>query len=274
MPELPEVETVKRSLAPFIEGKRIEFAEVFCKKIIKNMEPSVFQEKIAGRTIKEAARRGKYLLFRLDQGLTLVIHLRMTGQLTVCAPDIPLSKHTHVRFRLSSGQDWRFTDLRKFGLIYLTRTDCWAGIKGLQELGYEPLSPEFTLESLQELVADKKGILKAFLLDQRRIAGIGNIYADEISFAAGLHPQRDLSTLQEEEIARLYQAIRFKLAEGVRYRGTSLRDYVDGRGEKGGFQEKLQAYGRKGLPCLKCGIPLQRIVVAGRGTVFCPHCQH
>lgn len=273
MPELPEVETVKRSLAPFIEDQRIEFAEVFCKKIIKNMEPSVFQEKIAGRMIKEAARRGKYLLIHLDQGLTLVIHLRMTGQLIVCAPDLPLSKHTHVRFRLSSGQDWRFNDLRKFGLIYLTETGCWTGIKGLQELGDEPLSPEFTLESLQKLVAGKKGILKAFLLDQRRIAGIGNIYADEISFAAGLHPQRDLSTLREEEIARLYQAIRCKLAEGVQYRGTSLRDYVDGQGKKGGFQEKLQVYGRKGLPCLKCGIPLQRIVVAGRGTVFCPHCQ-
>lgn len=273
MPELPEVETVKRSLEPLVKGKEIEHVEVFCAKIIKNIEPAVFKEKVRGRMIMGVERRGKYLLFRLDQGLTLVIHLRMTGQLTVCDRDLPLGKHTHVLFHLSAGADMRFTDLRKFGLIYLVPTGCWEEIKGLHSLGYEPLSADFTLASLQQLLTGKKGKLKAFLLDQRWIAGIGNIYADEILFEAGLNPQRDVGTLKQEEIEKLYRAIKLKLAEGVKYRGTSLRDYVDGRGEKGGFQEKLMVYGHKGKPCPRCGTPLQRIVAAGRGTVFCPQCQ-
>lgn len=273
MPELPEVETVKRSLEPLVKGKQIEDVEVLCAKIIKNIEPAAFKEKVRGRMIIGVERRGKYLLFQLDRGLTLVIHLRMTGQLTVCDREFPLSKHTHVLFHLSSGEDWRFTDMRKFGLIYLVPTGCWETIKGLQGLGYEPLSPEFTLESLSKLVAGKKGILKAFLLDQSQIAGIGNIYADEILYEARLHPQREVKSLQTQELKRLYQAIRLKIAEGIKYRGTSLRDYVDGRGQKGGFQEKLMVYSHRGEPCARCGTQLQRIVVAGRGTVFCPHCQ-
>ena len=274
MPELPEVETVKRSLEPLLKGKQIEDIEIFCEKLIKNLAPATFKEEIRGRTIMEIERRGKYLLFQLDRDLTLVVHLRMTGQLTVCERSFSIGKHTHVIFRLSSGEDLRFNDLRKFGLFYLVPKGCWEGIKGLQSLGHEPLSAEFTLECLQQLLAGKKGILKAFLLDQSKIAGIGNIYADEILYEAGLHPQREINTLQTKEIAALFQAIKLKLSEGILYRGTSLRDYVDGRGEKGGFQEKLQVYGRKGVPCSRCGTPLQRIVVPGRGTVFCLHCQH
>jgi len=274
MPELPEVETVKRTLEPLVKNKMIRDVEVFCPKLIQNLEPVAFREKLRGRTIKALACRGKYLLFQLDAGLTLIVHLRMTGQLTVNDRNVPLNKHTYVVFHLGSEEDLRFTDPRKFGLLYLVPTGRFEEIKGLSGLGYEPLSKEFTLESFRQLLAGKKGFLKAFLLDQSKIAGIGNIYADEILFEAGLHPQRDLRTLTEEESDRLYHTIRHKLAEGIRYRGTSLRDYVDGRGEKGGFQEKLNVYSRRGEPCLRCGTTLQRIKAAGRGTVFCPRCQH
>lgn len=273
MPELPEVETVKRSLAPFLKGTKIMDVEILFAGIIKEPTPILFREKIRGKTIIDLERRGKYLLFFLDEGLTLVIHLRMTGQLTVCSRDLPVNKHTHLIFSLSSQQEWRFTDVRKFGLVYLVPTGHWERIKGLWNLGYEPLAENFTLQVLTELLRGKKGKLKSFLLDQSKIAGIGNIYADEILFEARLHPQREIRTLQAKEMENLYKAIKLKLEEGVIYRGTSLRDYVDGRGEKGGFQERLQVYGRGGESCNRCGTCLERIIVAGRGTVFCPHCQ-
>jgi formamidopyrimidine-DNA glycosylase len=273
MPELPEVETVKRSLTPFLKGMKIKSVKILFDGIIKEPSPLEFKEKVTGRTITALARRGKYLLFFLDECLTLVIHLRMTGQLTVCSCDLPVNKHTHLIFSLSSRQEWRFTDARKFGLVYLVPAGKWEKIKGLQNLGYEPLAEEFTLQALTGLLTGKKGKLKSFLLDQSKIAGIGNIYADELLFAAGLHPERTIATLETAEIGQLYRAIRSTLEEAVAYRGTSLRDYVDGRGEKGGFQERLQVYGRGGKSCYRCGRRLEKIVVAGRGTVFCPSCQ-
>ena len=273
MPELPEVETVKRSLNPFLKDVKIENIEILFTGIIKEPEPALFKEKIKGKTIIEIKRRGKYLLFSLNQELTLVIHLRMTGQLTICDKELPINKHTHLIFALSSGKELRFTDVRKFGLVYLVPSGKWEGIKGLFNLGFEPLAEDFTFEVFAELITNKQGKLKPFLLDQSKIAGIGNIYADEILFEAGLHPQREIKTLTSEEIQKLYFALRTKLEESIKYRGTSKRDYVDGRGEKGEFQERLQVYGRKGEVCNRCGIRLQRIVVAGRGTVFCPHCQ-
>jgi formamidopyrimidine-DNA glycosylase len=273
MPELPEVETVKRSLTPYLKGKKIENVEMFFDGIIKYPTSASFRERIIGRTIIDLERRGKYLLFFLDEGLTLVIHLRMTGQLTVCSRNLPINKHTHLIFSLSSQQEWRFTDVRKFGLVYLVPTGDWKCIKGLKNLGYEPLAEEFTLQVLTKLLRGKKGKIKPFLLDQSKIAGIGNIYADEILFRAGLHPERTIKTLKTAEIKKLYQAIKLTLKEAVVYRGTSLRDYVDGRGEKGGFQERLKVYSRGGKLCYRCGTRLERIVVAGRGTVFCPCCQ-
>ncbi|HHY06137.1 MAG TPA: bifunctional DNA-formamidopyrimidine glycosylase/DNA-(apurinic or apyrimidinic site) lyase [Clostridia bacterium] len=273
MPELPEVETVKKSLVPYLKGQKIENVKIFFTGIIKQPTPILFKERIRGRTIVDLERRGKYLLFFLDGGLTLVIHLRMTGQLTVCSGDVPISKHTHLIFFLASQQEWRFTDVRKLGLVYLVPTGNWACIHGLNNLGYEPLAEEFTLQVLGELLRGRKGKIKPFLLDQSKIAGIGNIYADEILCQAGLHPERTINTLRTVEVAKLYRAIKLILKEAVVCRGTSLRDYVDGRGQKGNFQERLQVYGRKGEPCYECQTPLERIVVAGRGTVFCPRCQ-
>jgi len=273
MPELPEVETVKRSLTPFLRGAQIKNVEIFFPGIIKEPEPALFKEKIKDKMIIEIKRRGKYLLFSLNEDLTMVIHLRMTGQLTICSRDLPINKHTHLVFELDSEKELRFTDVRKFGLVYLVPTGRWEGIKGLFNLGFEPLAEDFTFAVFAELINNKQGKLKPFLLDQRKVAGIGNIYADEILFEAKLHPQREIKTLTSEEIKTLFLSLRAKLEESIKHRGTSKRDFVDGRGEKGNFQEKLQVYGRGGEACNRCGNTLRRIVVAGRGTVFCPHCQ-
>lgn len=273
MPELPEVETVKRSLEPYLVGKKITGVDIYYGGIVKEPEPAVFRSLIQDKEIKSLGRRGKYLLLNLSEDLTLVIHLRMTGRLTVTDRAQPVDKHTHLIFRLSGEKELRFTDVRKFGLVYLVPTGCWSSIGGLFTLGTEPLEEEFTLACLHEKIQRKKTKLKSFLLDQREIAGIGNIYADEILFEAGLHPERPLETLSAEEIERLFFAIRSRLRAGVESRGTSFRDYVDGTGAKGNFQNELKVYGRGGEPCEKCGTQLVRSVVAGRGTVFCPRCQ-
>lgn len=272
MPELPEVETVKRTLEPLVVGDRIVCVQVNYAGIIKYPDTREFIEGIKNRVIEAITRRGKYLLFSLSEGLELIIHLRMTGRLTVNNREDILDKHTHLVFALTSGKELRFTDVRKFGLVYLVQKGRWDMIHGLVTLGPEPLTTDFTIDVLTDKLHGKKTKLKSFLLDQTQIAGIGNIYADEIMFAAGLHPERKTGDLKVEEIANLYNAIRSRLQEGIKHRGTSIRDYVDGKGEKGGFQEMLKVYGRGGEKC-SCGLRLISIVSAGRTTVYCPGCQ-
>ena len=274
MPELPEVETVRRTLEPFLVGRRIEDIIIHYGGIIKKPEPLEFIKLATGQVIRSIKRRGKYLLFQLGVEYTLVIHLRMTGQLTMSQQEAAVAKHTHLIFRLDNGRELRFTDIRKFGMVYLIPTGAWHEAGGLVRLGPEPLDDEFTAEGLCEIIKGKKGKLKAFLLDQTRIAGIGNIYADEIMFAAGLSPQRQIETLSKKEMELLYAAIRAKLQEGVEYQGTSIRDYVNGLGEKGGFQHRLKVYDCAGQQCERCGTTLIKANVCGRGTVFCPQCQH
>jgi len=273
MPELPEVETVRRSLEPLLLGRTIEKARIYYGGIIKKPSPTDFAAAMAKRRIEKVGRRGKYLLFELSGCQTLVIHLRMTGRLTVAERNTVLPAHTHLVFELDNGQELRFNDVRKFGLVYLVNQDCFQEAGGLHTLGPEPLGPDFTLQGLQSRLCAKKARLKSFLLDQTEIAGIGNIYADEAMFRAGLHPERITASLKPAEISRLYRAIRETLQEGIDFRGTSFRDYVDGKGEKGGFQDRLKVYGRAGQSCI-CGTVLQKKTVAGRTTVFCPHCQH
>lgn len=273
MPELPEVETVKRSLEPLLVNRKITGVNVYYAGVIKFPSSLEFQELIAEKEIRGINRRGKYLLFELSGGLTLVIHLRMTGQIVISPPEKQVSKHTHLVFSLSDGQEMRFIDIRKFGMIYLVPTGDWHLIGGLASLGVEPLSDDFTPQKLTELLSKKKSGIKAFLLDQTKIAGVGNIYADEALHAAGLHPERKTDMLNDAEIETLYHAVRAKLQEGIAFRGTSVRDYVDGKGEKGGFQKQLKVYDRGGKPCLNCGRPLVKTTVAGRGTVFCSFCQ-
>lgn len=273
MPELPEVETVRRSLEQVLIGEKIAKVEIYYGGIIKIPDTRSFIDLIQGKVIQVIKRRGKYLLFYLSGNYNLIIHLRMTGQLIFCEPGTGVPKHTHIIFYLKNGKELRFVDIRKFGLVYLVPTGEWQEIKGLYTLGPEPLNKEFNLRKLQDSVGNKKGKLKAFLLDQRQIAGIGNIYADEIMFAAGLHPERAIESLREIEVERLYNAIKHKLQEGVKFRGTSFSDYVDGLGEKGSYQTRLCVYQCAGQPCKRCGTLLVKKVVSGRGTVFCPKCQ-
>ncbi|MDX9872780.1 MAG: DNA-formamidopyrimidine glycosylase, partial [Clostridia bacterium] len=207
MPELPEVETVRRSLQLLLEGQKITGVEVFYGGIIKNVDAEEFAALSKDKSIVSIGRRGKYLLLELSEGYTLVIHLRMTGQLLYTQADEPVTKHTHILFHLSGGHELRFVDVRKFGLIFLVKTGRWEACGGLANLGPEPLEEAFTLRAWNKLIANQKGGLKAFLLDQRKIAGIGNIYADEILFAAGLHPLKRVESLKPKEIAALYSAI-------------------------------------------------------------------
>ncbi len=273
MPELPEVETVRRSLEQVLSGEKIVKVELYYGGIVKTPDPQSFVDILQGKVIQELKRRGKYLIFCLSDNYNLIIHLRMTGQLILCEPGTSIAKHTHIIFHLGNGRELRFVDIRKFGLIYLVPAGEWQEIKGLYTLGPEPLSAEFTFEKLQESIKNKKVKLKTFLLDQRQIAGIGNIYADEIMFTAGINPERTLESLTKNEIEELYQAIQLKLEEGIKYRGTSFSDYVDGLGEKGSYQTRLNVYQRAGEPCKRCGTTLVKKVVSGRGTVFCPKCQ-
>lgn len=273
MPELPEVETVKRTLQEKIVGKVVKGARVFLPKMIKHPPAEEFPGAITGREILGLDRRGKYLLVRLTGQFVMVVHLRMTGRLTYTAPDVPLAKHTHVIFELDDGHELRFQDQRQFGTIYLMPEKELNRISGLRQLGPEPLAVEFTAGQLGDMLAGRKRKVKEVLLDQTFLAGIGNIYADEILFVAGIHPERPADQLLEQEVQRLYEAIRSVLQEGINHRGTTVRDYVDGSGQQGDYQHRLRVYSRKGEPCPRCGQPVIRIKVGGRSSYLCRCCQ-
>lgn len=272
MPELPEVETIKRSLAPRLLGKRIEDLEVLLPKAVKGIPPEEARARLRGQVIGGLARRGKYLLLELAGGDRLAFHLRMTGQLLLRAAGSPREAHTHLIFALSGHAELRYADLRKFGGFHYLGPGS-PPPKGLADLGPEPLGGGFTPAYLAGLLAGRRGPLKGLLLDQRRIAGVGNIYADEILHRAGLAPTRPAASLGAPETERLFRAIRDVLAEGIAHRGTTMRNYVDGDGRPGEYQERLRVYGRAGGPCPDCGGEIRRLVVAGRGTYYCPACQ-
>lgn len=273
LPELPEVETIRRSLRSKLIGQTITSVQLHLPKIVKMPSPEAFIETIAGKEIQDLDRRGKYLLVRLNDGLVLVFHLRMTGQLLYCPAADPMAKHTHAIFELPNGYHLRFVDMRQFGTLYLVKEEDFALIKGLWTLGPEPLGADFTPESFRKSISKRKGNLKQVLLNQSFVAGIGNIYADEILFASGLHPERPAHTLSEEEQERLYHSIRKVIQAAIDHRGTSFRNYVDGQGVAGGHQLYLQVYRKTGKPCQSCGEYIQRKRVAGRSSHFCPRCQ-
>ncbi|NPV27588.1 MAG: DNA-formamidopyrimidine glycosylase [Firmicutes bacterium] len=274
MPELPEVETVKRTLEKKIVDRVITEVEVALPKIVQGLSPMEFSERLVGQKILGIDRRGKYLLTSLSNGQTLVTHLKMTGRWLYTAADVPQTKHTHVVFTLDNGHQLRFQDLRQFGYMLLVPRGELHQVPGLNELGVEPLGDEFTREYLAEITGPRKTKIKQLLLDQTLIAGIGNIYADEILFTAGLHPERVSNSLSPAEINRLYAAIRQVLAAGVEHRGTSVSDYVDGEGRPGEYQHYLQVYAREGQACPRCGQVIHRLKVGGRSSYHCPNCQN
>jgi len=274
MPELPEVETIVRDLRPDLQGRVILAAEVDWPRTVATSSVEAFQQRIAGQRVEAVGRRGKYVTLQLSGGDWLLIHLKMTGHLQVmssgksgASPD----KHVRAVFYLDDGRQLWFRNPRKFGRLHLTGDPCTV----LGGLGPEPLDDEFTLEAFVARIRQRRGRLKPLLVNQRFIAGMGNIYADEALFAAGLHPLRPAGTLNDDESAALYHAVRHVLQQGVDNRGTTLEDrgYRDARGEAGSNQIYVQVYGRTGKPCVRCGTPVQRIVLSGRSAHFCPRCQ-
>lgn len=272
MPELPEVETVRRSLSPWIVGE--EFCDItfLFEGSLEGISAESLLRRLVGRRVQSLFRRGKYLGFSLDDASCLVVHLRMTGRLIAVDGDEPQANaHTRVVFHFRSGKALRFDDIRKFGRVmrFQDQTSLEARIR----LGVEPLGSEFTPERLAALVAGRKRPIKSFLLDQSHIAGLGNIYADEALHRAAIAPWREAKSLSPGEIKSLHGAVVQVLEEGVKYKGTTLRDYVDGDGRTGRFQTRLRVYGREGQACPGCGEPVERLVLSGRSSFYCPRCQ-
>lgn len=274
MPEMPEIETIRRSLEPHIQGRKITSVEVLLPRQIKWPEPESFVARILQTTIAGLDRRGKYLLLQLDNQVSLIFHLRMTGQL-VYVPSMGQdnSHHNRLIIHLDDGSKLIFSDTRTFGTLYAMHQDELWRIQGMAELGPEPLSPEFTVAYLSKAAEGRKTKIKSFLLDQRKVGGLGNIYVDEALFLAGIHPLRQAGSLTLPELTKLQYTVNQVIAEGIADGGTTFRDYRNGNGEKGSHQEHLYVYGRDGQDCLICGTPLEKIKVGGRGTRFCPHCQ-
>lgn len=273
MPELPEVETVRRSLENRVLGLSITGVRVKTPQVARAGIYKDFAVTIEGRRFTGFDRRGKYLLAHLDEGISLVVHLRMTGRWVYCSPETPVPKHTHVIFSLSDGNELRFTDVRRFGGLEIVPSEGIGKHQGLAKLGVEPLGHEFTLDYLRGVTQGKKGKIKALILDQTRLAGLGNIYADEALFLAGIHPERTASSLTDPELKCLHAAIREVLRDGIANKGTSFRDYVDAEGQQGQNQLSLKVYGRSGRDCLTCGTSLGKLRIGGRTSVFCPKCQ-
>ncbi len=267
LPELPEVETIRRDLESLLLGATIVGVELFWPGSIAQPSAQEFKDLIPGQTITRLSRRGKYLIFDLSAGWSLIVHLGMTGRLLVDQRE--RDKHTRALFHLEDGRNLLFVNMRKFGRLYLVQD----ALEVVGRLGPEPLEAEFTPQLFAHLLANRRGALKPLLLNQRFLAGLGNIYADEALFAAGLHPRHRADTLTPEEIGRLCGAIRLVLKEGLKDGGTTLEAYRRPNEEKGRHQERLQVFRRTGGPCPRCGATIERIVLSGRGTYFCPRCQ-
>ncbi|MFQ5341329.1 MAG: bifunctional DNA-formamidopyrimidine glycosylase/DNA-(apurinic or apyrimidinic site) lyase, partial [Anaerolineae bacterium] len=270
MPELPEVENYRRDLQAMLAGRRITGVSVDWPNQVGAPSVEELARRLPGQTIESIGRRGKYLLFRLSGGDTLLIHLKMSGRLHIEPASAPPDHHAHVVFRLDAGDELRFHDPRKFGRVYL--------VGGPDEvvgsLGPEPLSEDFSAERFARMLAGRRGRIKPLLLNQTFLAGLGNIYADEALHQAGLHPLRTADTLALDEVARLHTAIQSTLRSAIQQRGTSFDGfYLDARGEPGAYQSRLRVYGRAGEPCRRCGTLIERIVVGQRGTHLCPVCQ-
>ncbi|RFU65969.1 DNA-formamidopyrimidine glycosylase [Peribacillus glennii] len=273
MPELPEVETIRRTLEQLVIGKTIKQVSVFWPKIIKAPEQvEQFQDALKGQTIQAIGRRGKFLIFYLDS-YSLVSHLRMEGKYGVYPSGEPYDNHTHVLFHFTDGTVLRYRDVRKFGTMHLFSKGDEVKNLPLLHLGPEPLSEEFTVKHLSCKLSKTGRKIKPVLLDQTVVVGIGNIYVDEALFRSGIHPERIASSLTPGEIRALHKEIKDTLSEAVEKGGSTIRSYINSQGQIGMFQLELLVYGRKGEDCKRCGTPLVKHVVGGRGTTICPNCQ-
>jgi formamidopyrimidine-DNA glycosylase len=275
MPELPEVETVRGQLAPHLEGRRIEEVRVLDPRWCAPASPESTEDAIRGRRIESVDRRGKYLTLALEDEVYVVMHLRMTGNVLLVAAADDAGDRPHLRVRMVLDDDTRvlFVDQRRFGTgVVLLGSDALLEYFD-SRLGVEPLSPDFTPEALRALARGRRAPVKAFLLSQERIAGVGNIYADEALFRARVHPLRPVGSLRRPQIAALRDGVVDSLQAGLDARGATIDDFRHADGASGSFQNEFLVHRREGEPCPRCGTAIRKIRAAGRGTYFCPQCQ-
>lgn len=270
MPELPEVETIVRDLARLLPGATVRDVEVVHADLVQGESAEEFAAGLRGAAFRGVTRRAKNILLETDRGL-LVVNLGMTGRLLVLGEGDVAPTHPGVRFRLEDGRELAYHDVRRFGCLQRYTPGAWA--RREEELGVEPLSDAFTAEWLHRNAQRSRVAVKTWLMDQRRVVGVGNIYASEALFRAGVDPRRPANALGENEAARVVEAVRGVLREAIDFRGTTLLDYRDASGERGEFAARLRVYDREGEPCRSCGTPVERIVQGGRSTFFCPQCQ-
>jgi formamidopyrimidine-DNA glycosylase len=273
MPELPEVETIAADLRPHLVGRTIVRCELLFPTIVRHPEPEVFVDSVVGQQITSIGRRGKYILIRLVDDLVLVVHLGMSGQLRLVDASTPLTNHTHAVFDLDDGMQLRYRDPRRFGRLLLGTEAALLEARAMPPLGPEPIDPGFGADDMYQRFRRRRAKLKAILLDQSTIAGVGNIYADESLHRARLRPDRIAGSLSRKSVRRLHESLRESLLLAIQNRGSSVDTYRDAWGEFGEQQEKLLVYGRAGQPCFTCGRPLSLVRIAGRSSVFCRHCQ-
>jgi len=273
MPELPEVETVRRRLAPLVEGRRFDEVEITDARLTRPHDPVEVARELAGERVTLADRRGKYLILRFESGRALVIHLRMTGSvLHQVRSELADDPHRHAVVRLDDGTDLLYRDIRRFGtwlLLEPPEVDAYIDAR----VGREPLVRAYQAKHLAAELAGRRAPIKAAILDQRTVAGVGNIYADEALWRARIHPLTPAAALDAEEVKALHRGIRQALQLGLRRQGSTLRDYRLPDGGSGSAQHEFKVYGRGGEPCERCGTPIDKIRVAGRGTWYCPTCQ-
>ena len=273
MPELPEVETVRTGLAPVLTGRRFDRVEIRDTRLVRPFEPAAVAAELEGERVEAIERRGKYLVVRFESGRALLIHLRMTGSLRhVPAGTAADDPYCRAVVRLDDGSDVIYRDVRRFGtwlLVDAEELDPYLA----DRLGGEPLERTFTARRLGARLEQRRVPVKAALLDQRTIAGMGNIYADEALWRARIHPLREARSLDAEEIKRLTRGVKDALRAGIARQGATLRDYAQPDGRRGRMQHEFKVYGRGGEPCDHCGTPIEKTRVAGRGTWYCPRCQ-
>lgn len=275
MPELPEVETVRRDLQERLVGRTIVSASIRREDILRGTNAAGLAEALAGCEALSAERLGKNLIVGFTGGIVLLVNLGMTGQFFVCEECAELDEHAHLVAQLSDGMRLVFRDIRRFGHIELSNSQSVNESFSLRNVGIDAMSDQFTAARLAEMLAGRSALLKGALLDQRRVAGLGNIYVCEALFRAHIDPEARCSDLSEEQVRRLHRAIREVLRESIAAEGTTISDYVTGRRVPGSFQERLRVYGREGAPCRRRGCRglIARIVQSNRSTFYCPECQ-
>lgn len=273
MPELPEVETVKRILEPQLKGRMVTEVTLNRPDIIAHPSPEAFRQVVSGARIKGMGRRGKFLLVLLENGCTVIVHLRMTGQLLVAPPDLPKEKHTHVIIGMDDGMELRYVDARRFGRFWLIGDGEQDTYSGISRLGPEPFDPDLNSAYLQQKLKNRRRSIKECLLDQSVVAGIGNIYGDEILFAAGIYPGCPACSLTGAQWDKLTAAIPEILKKGIEDNHMTAEEYLAGQGKEYRNESFFQVYGHGGDPCPRCKMPLEHMMLAGRSSCYCPRCQ-